>query len=117
MYLIIILNLKLKQEMNFFIDQSLNLLNYYLATEIEIELGNDLLMTTFDKCMSYRYKKDDIKLLIVKYVKAEFNTIFNRKHLIELMLLKKKVFKNDDFEGIEDICWECAQKISKQNKD
>ena len=116
MYLIIILNLKLKQEMNFFIDQSLNLLNYYLATEIEIELGNDLLMTTFDKCMSYRYKKDDIKLLIVKYVKAEFNTIFNRKHLIELMLLKKKVFKNDDFEGIEDICWECAQKSASRTK-
>lgn len=115
-YLIIILNLKLKQEMNFFIDQSLNLLNYYLATEIEIELGNDLLMTTFDKCMSYRYKKDDIKLLIVKYVKAEFNTIFNRKHLIELMLLKKKVFKNDDFEGIEDICWECAQKSASRTK-
>lgn len=102
--------------MNFFIDQSLNLLNYYLATEIEIELGNDLLMTTFDKCMSYRYKKDDIKLLIVKYVKAEFNTIFNRKHLIELMLLKKKVFKNDDFEGIEDICWECAQKSASRTK-
>lgn len=116
MYLIIILNLKLKQEMNFFIDQSLNLLNYYLATEIEIELGNDLLITTFDKCMSYRYKKDDIKLLIVKYVKAEFNTIFNRKHLIELMLLKKKVFKNDDFEGIEDICWECAQKSASRTK-
>ena len=116
MYLIIILNLKLKQEMNFFIDQSLNLLNYYLATEIEIELGNDLLMTTFDKCMSYRYKKDDIKLLIVKYVKAEFNTIFNRKHLIELILLKKKVFKNDDFEGIEDICWECAQKSASRTK-
>ena len=116
MYLIIILNLKLKQEMNFFIDQSLNLLNYYLATEIEIELGNDLLMTTFDKCMSYRYKKDDIKLLIVKYVKAEFNTIFNRKHLIELMLLKKKMFKNDDFEGIEDICWECAQKSASRTK-
>lgn len=116
MYLIIILNLKLKQEMNFFIDQSLNLLNYYLATEIEIELGNDLLMTTFDKCMSYKYKKDDIKLLIVKYVKAEFNTIFNRKHLIELMLLKKKVFKNDDFEGIEDICWECAQKSASRTK-
>lgn len=116
MYLIIILNLKIKQEMNFFIDQSLNLLNYYLATEIEIELGNDLLMTTFDKCMSYRYKKDDIKLLIVKYVKAEFNTIFNRKHLIELMLLKKKVFKNDDFEGIEDICWECAQKSASRTK-
>jgi hypothetical protein len=116
MYLIIILNLKLKQEMNFFIDQSLNLLNYYLATEIEIELGNDLLMTTFDKCMSYRYKKDNIKLLIVKYVKAEFNTIFNRKHLIELMLLKKKVFKNDDFEGIEDICWECAQKSASRTK-
>lgn len=116
MYLIIILNLKLKQEMNFFIDQSLNLLNYYLATEIEIELGNDLLMTTFDKCMSYRYKKDDIKLLIVKYVKAEFNTIFNKKHLIELMLLKKKVFKNDDFEGIEDICWECAQKSASRTK-
>lgn len=116
MYLIIILNLKLKQEMNFFIDQSLNLLNYYLATEIEIELGNDLLMTTFDKCMSYRYKKEDIKLLIVKYVKAEFNTIFNRKHLIELMLLKKKVFKNDDFEGIGDICWECAQKSASITK-
>lgn len=116
MYLIIILNLKLKQEMNFFIDQSLNLLNYYLTTEINIELGNDLLMTTFDKCMSYRYKKDDIKLLIVKYVKAEFNTIFNRKHLIELMLLKKKVFKNDDFEGIEDICWECAQKSASMTK-
>ncbi len=117
MYLIIILNLKLNyEEMKLFIGQSLNLLNYYLTTEINIELGNDLLMTTFDKCMSYRYKKDDIKLLIVKYVKAEFNAIFNRKHLIELMLLKKKVFKNDDFEGIEDICWDCAQKSASITK-
>lgn len=117
MYLIIILNLKLNYEgMKLFIEKSLNLLNHYLTTENNVELTNDLLMTTFDKCMSYRYKKDDIKLLIVKYVKAEFNTIFNRKHLIELMLLKKKVFKNDDFEGIEDICWECAQKSASRTK-
>lgn len=117
MYLIIILNLKLNYEgMKLFIEKSLNLLNHYLTTENNVELTNDLLMTTFDKCMSYRYKKEDIKLLIVKYVKAEFNTIFNRKHLIELMLLKKKVFKNDDFEGIEDICWECAQKSASITK-
>lgn len=111
MYLIILLNLKLThEEMKFFIDKSLNLLNHYLTTENNIELGNDLLMTTFDKCMSYRYKKDEIKSLIIKYVKAEFNDIFNIKHLIELMLSKKKVFKEGDFEGLEDICWECTQK-------
>lgn len=117
MYLIIILNLKLNYEgMKLFIEKSLNLLNHYLTTENNVELTNDLLMTTFDKCMSFKYKKEDIKLLIVKYVKAEFNTIFNRKHLIELMLLKKKVFKNDDFEGIGDICWECAQKSASITK-
>ena len=111
MYLIIILNLNWNHnEIKSFIDESLNLLNHHLTTETNVELNNDLLMTTFDKCMSLRYKKEDIKSLIIKYVKAEFNEIFNKKHLIELMLSKRKVFKKDDFEGLEDICWNCAQK-------
>lgn len=110
MYLIIMLNLKLDHETRLFIDESLNLLYHYLTTETTVELANDLLMTTFDKCMSLRYKKEDSKSLIVKYVKVDFNDIFNIKHLIELMLSKKKVFKKDDFEGLEDICWDCAQK-------
>ena len=111
MYLIIILNSILSyEEIKLFIDKSLNLLNHYFTTETNVELANDLLMTTFDKCMSLTYKKEDIKSLIVKYVNAEFNGIFNKKHLIELMLSKKKVFKKDDFEGLEDICWDCAQK-------
>lgn len=115
MYLIIILNLDLyHEELRLFIDESLNLLNHYLTTETNLELTNDLLMTTFYKCMSLKYKKEDIKSLIVKYVKAEFNEIFNKKLLIELMLSKKRVFKKDDFEGLEDICWECAQKSASR---
>jgi len=111
MYLIIILNLNLDyNEIRVFIDESLNLLNHHLTTETNVELANDLLMTTFDKCMSLRYKKEDIKSLIVNYVKAEFNEISNIKHLIELMLSKKKVFKKEDFEGLDDICWDCAQR-------
>ena len=111
MYLIIMLNLKLNYyEIKLFIDESLNLLNHYFTTETNVELANDLLMTTFDKCMSLRYKKKDIKSLIVNYVKADFNDIFNIKHLIELMLSKRKVFKKDDFEGLDDICWDCAQR-------
>lgn len=111
MYLMIILNLNLDyNEIRLFIDESLNLLNHHLTTETNVELANDLLMTTFDKCMSLRYKKEDIKSLIVKHVKAEFNEIFNIKHLIELMLSKKKVFKKEDFEVLDDICWDCAQK-------
>ena len=111
MYLIIILNLNLDHdELKSFIDESLSLLSNYLINESNIELTNDLLITTFDKCMSYKHKKDIIKSLIVKYVNAEFNDIFNIKCLIELMLLKKKVFKNDDFEGLDDLCWLCAQK-------
>lgn len=111
MYLIIMLNLKLNYyEIKLFIDESLNLLNHYFTTETNVELANDLLMTTFDKCMSLIYKKKDIKSLIVNYVKADFNDIFNIKHLIELMLSKRKVFKKDDFEGLDDICWDCAQR-------
>ena len=110
MYLIIILNLNLNHEIQLFIDQSFNLLNHYLATESNVELANDLLIATFDKCMSFRYRKDDIKSLIVKYAKVDFNDIFNIKCLIELMLSKKKVFKKDDFEELDDICWKCAQK-------
>ena len=110
-YLIIILNLNLDHnEIRLFIDESLNLLNNHLTTQVNLELDNDLLMTTFDKCMSFRYKQDVIKSLIVEYVNAEFNEIFNIKHLIELMLSKRKVFKKDDFEGLDDICWDCAQK-------
>ena len=75
-----------------------------------MELSNDLLMVTFDKCMSFRYRKAEIKSLIVKYVKADFNDIFNIKYLIELMLSKKKVFKKEDFEKLDDLCWECAKK-------
>ena len=67
-------------------------------------------MVTFDKCMSFRYRKAEIKSLIVKYVKADFNDIFNIKYLIELMLSKKKVFKKEDFEKLDDLCWECAKK-------
>lgn len=115
MYLIIILNLDLyHEELRLFIDESLNLLNHYLTTETNVELTNDLLMTTFDKCMSLKYKKEDIKSLIVKYVKAEFNEISNKKLLIELMLSKKKVFKKGDFDGLEDICWDCAQKSASR---
>lgn len=115
MYLIIILNLDLyHEELRLFIDESLNLLNHYLTTETNLELTNDLLMTTFYKCMSLKYKKDDIKSLIVKYVKAEFNEIFNKKLLIELMLSKKRVFKKGDFDELEDICWECAQKSASR---
>ena len=111
MYLIIMLNLKLNHnEIKLFIDKSLNLLNHYLTTETNVELANDLLMVTFYECMSLRYKKEDIKSLIVKYVKADFNDIFNIKYLIELMLSKRRVFKKDNFEGLEDICWDCAQK-------
>ena len=111
MYLIIILNLNLDHnEIRLFIDKSLNLLNHHLITETNVELANDLLMTTFDKCMSLRYKKEDIKSLIVKHVKAEFNELSNIKHLIELMLSKKRVFKKEDFEGLDDICWDCAQR-------
>jgi len=111
MYLIIILNLNWNHnEIKLFIDESLNLLNHYFTTETNVELANDLLMTTFDKCMSLKYKKEDIKSLIVNYVKADFNDIFNIKHLIELMLSKRKVFKKDDFEGLDDICWDCAQR-------
>lgn len=111
MYIFIILNSNLSyEEIKSFIDKSLNLLNHYLTTENNVELVNDLLMTTFDKCMSLRYKKEDIKSLIVNYVKADFNDIFNIKHLIELMLSKRKVFKKDDFEGLDDICWDCAQR-------
>ena len=111
MYLIIILNLNLDYvEFKSFIDDSLSLLNDYLTNESNIELTNDLLITTFDKCMSYKYKKSNIKSLIVKYINAEFNDILNIKCLIELMLLKKKVFNEDDFEGLEDLCWVCAQK-------
>lgn len=114
MYLIIILNLDLYyEELRLFIDESLKLLNHYLTTETNLELTNDLLMTTFDKCMSLRYKKEDIKSLIVKYVKAEFNEISNKKLLIELMLSKKKEFK-DDFEGLDDICWDCAQRSTSR---
>lgn len=115
MYLIIILNLDLyHEELRLFIDESLNLLNHYLTTETNLELTNDLLMTTFYKCMSLKYKKEDIKSLIVKYVKAEFNEIFNKKLLIELMLSKKRVFKKGDFDELEDICWECAQKSASR---
>ncbi|WP_432645147.1 hypothetical protein [Methanobrevibacter sp.] len=32
------------------------------------------------------------------------------------MFSKKNVFKNDDFEGIEDICWVCAQKSTGNTK-
>ena len=111
MYIFIILNSNLSyEEIKLFINKSLNLLNHYLTTETNVELANDLLMITFDKCMSLRYKKEDIKSLIVKYVKVDFNDIFNIKHLIELMLSKRKVFKKDDFEGLEDICWDCAQR-------
>ena len=60
--------------------------------------------------MSYKYEKDKIKKLILKYVKSDFNDIYNIKSLIELMLSKKKAFKKDDFEGLEDICWKCAKK-------
>ena len=112
MYLIILLNLKLTNETRLFIDKSLSLLNNYLTTEKNHELSNDLLIVTFDKCMSFRYRKDNVKSLIVKYVKTEFNDIFNIKCLIELMLSKKKVFKKDDFEGLDNLCWECAQKSS-----
>lgn len=111
MYLIIILNFKLDyKEIKLFLDKSMNLLNHYLTTEKNVELSNDLLITTFDKCMSFNYEKNKIKSLIVKYVEAEFNEIINIKHLIELMLSKKKVFKKEDFKELEDICWECAQK-------
>ena len=55
MYLIIILNLNLDHnEIRLFIDKSLNLLNHHLITETNVELANDLLMTTFDKGMSLR---------------------------------------------------------------
>lgn len=115
MYLIIILNSNLSYEkIKLFIDKSLNLLNHYLTTETNVELANDLLMATFDKCMSLRYKKEDIKSLIVKYVKAEFNEISNIKPLIDLMLSKKRVFKKNDFEGLDDICWNCAQKSASK---
>lgn len=111
MYLIIILNLNCNHnEIRSFIDESLNLLNHYLTTKTNVELANDLLITTFYKCLSFRHKKEDIRLLIVKYVNAEFNEIFNIKHLIELMISKKKVFKKEDFEGLDDICWDCAQR-------
>ena len=111
MYLIIILNLNLDhEEIILFIDKSLNLLNNYLTTENNVELTNDLLIATFDKIMSFKLKKDKIKSLIAKYVNAEFNEIINKKHLIELMLSKKNVFKKGDFEGFDDICWECAKK-------
>ena len=117
MYLIIMLNLKLNHnEIKLFIDKSLNLLNHYLTTETNVELANDLLMTIFDKCMSLRYKKEDIESLIVKYVNAEFNEISNIKHLIELMLSKRKVFKKDAFEGLDDICWDCAQRSGSVTK-
>lgn len=110
MYLIIILNLNLNhEEVRVFINKSLKLLNDYLIKEDNVDLDNDLLIATFDKCMSFNYKQDEIKSLIVKYVKAEFNDALNIKRLIELMLSKKKVFKKDDFEGIDDICWKCAQ--------
>lgn len=111
MYLIIILNLNCNHnEIRSFIDESLNLLNHYLTTKTNVELANDLLIITFYKCLSFRHKKEDIRLLIVKYVNAEFNEIFNIKHLIELMISKKKVFKKEDFEGLDDICWDCAQR-------
>lgn len=110
MYLTIILNLDLNhKDVRLFIDKSLNILNHYLTSENNVELTNDLLITTFYKCLSFRYKKDEIKLLIIKYVKAEFNDMFNIKYLIEVMLSKKKVFKKEDFEGLDDICWDCAQ--------
>ena len=115
MYLIIILNSNLiYEEIKLFLDKSLNLLNHYLTIETNLELTNDLLMITFDKCMSLRYKKEDIKSLVIRYVKAEFNEISNKKFLIELMLSKKRVFKKDDFEGLEDICWDCAQKSASR---
>lgn len=117
MYLIIILNSNLiYEEIKLFLDKSLNLLNHYLTIETNLELTNDLLMITFDKCMSLRYKKEDIKSLVIRYVKAEFNEISNKKFLIELMLSKKRVFKKDDFEGLEDICWDCAQKSASRTK-
>lgn len=110
MYLIIILNLNLNhEEVRLFINKSLKLLNDYLIKGDNVDLDNDLLIATFDKCMSFKYKQDEIKSLIVKYVKAEFNDALNIKCLIELMLSKKKVFKKDDFKGIDDICWKCAQ--------
>lgn len=110
MYLIIMLNLNLNhEEVRLSINKSLKLLNDYLIKESNVNLDNDLLIASFDKCMSFKYKQDEIKSLIVKYVKAEFNDALKIKHLIELMLSKKKVFKKEDFEGIEDICWKRAQ--------
>lgn len=109
MYLIILLNLDFNYEEINLINNSLDLLNHYLSIEKNVDLSNDLLIVTFDKCMQFNYKKECVKSLIIKYAKGEFNDNFNKKHLIELMFSKKYMFK-EDFEGLDKICLECAHK-------
>lgn len=109
MYLIILFHLNLDiEEIHQYIDSSLNIINNYLIMKKDIELTNDLIFTIFDKCMSFNYKKDKIKEIIIKYVKSDFNDKYSIKQLIELMLSKKKVFKKENFEGIDRICWSYA---------
>lgn len=109
LYLITILHLNLNhEEIRSFIDKSIMIINNHLTNRKDIELTSDLIFTTFDKGMSLNYKKDEIKEIIIKYVKSDFNDKYSIKDLIELMLSKKKVYKKEDFEEIDDICWNYA---------
>jgi len=101
------------------IDSYLELIKIYEKKDIDkpekhngLDVINALRNAFFIGCQ-LKYRLDEIKSEIIRLIK-KFNiksssTFALRFDLIDLMLSEKKIFSNNDYPGIEKVCWELAK--------
>lgn len=93
-----------------FVDSSLNIIPMIHSKKdcnpTDYWMMKRALESAFIMGVFYGYKKDEIKNSILDFIYDDSIEINHaKKELIELMLSQKKVFKKNDFEGMDTFCW------------
>ncbi|MYB63135.1 DUF4209 domain-containing protein [Candidatus Poribacteria bacterium] len=73
----------------------------------------EVMKNTYSIGLHSKYKIDQLKSRLLHFIhKFSLNDPFFVRNFISYMLEKRKGFKKEDFEGLENICWQIAESFS-----
>ena len=74
---------------------------------------SEVLKNTYSIALRIRYKTEHIKSEIKRFIqKFSSGAAFSVRNLISYMLETKRGFSQEDFSGLENICWQIAESFS-----
>lgn len=93
-----------------FVDSSLNIIPMIKSKEeissLDYGTMKMSLISAFKKGISFNYNELIVKERIIDFIYDEsIEKSYIKKGLIEFMLDNKKIYKGDDFRGMDDYCW------------